>query len=134
MFMSLLIVTFVVAAATCFLVTTLFRKSVGAILSRIVSDELADAWRRYLTFAIYVVGISGGVRVWDLEKYITPRPEDAEVIVLNADRWTLEVYRTVIGTLQGLAWMLLIFFLFALIAYVIVRGRERGGGGSASAP
>jgi len=125
MFMSLLVVTFVVAAATCFLVTRLFRGSVSRILRRIVSEELASAWERYLTFAIYVVGISGGVRVWDLEKYITPRPEEAEAIVLNADRWTLEVYRTVIGTLQGLAWMLLIFFLFALIAYVIVRGRER---------
>jgi hypothetical protein len=125
MFVSLLIVTFVVAAATCLLVTLLFRKSVGAILGRIVTEELAAAWKKYLTFAIYVVGISGGVRVWDLEKYITPRAEEAQAVVLNADRWTLEVYRTVIGTLQGLAWMLLIFFLFALIAYVIVRGRER---------
>jgi hypothetical protein len=70
------------------------------------------------------VGISGGVRVWELEKFITPRPEEAEAIVLNAERWTLEVYRTIIGTLQSVAWMLLVFFVFALIAYVIVRGRE----------
>jgi len=34
------------------------------------------------------------------------------------------VYRTVIGTLQSAAWMLLLFFLFALIAYVIVKGLE----------
>jgi len=31
------------------------------------------------------------------------------------------VYRTVIGTASGVAWMLLVFFVFALIAYVIVR-------------
>ena len=31
------------------------------------------------------------------------------------------IYRTIIGTLQGIAWMLLIFFIFALIAFVIVR-------------
>jgi hypothetical protein len=45
-------------------------------------------------------------------------------IVLNAERWVLEVYRTGIGTLQSVAWMLLVFFVFALIAYVIVRGME----------
>jgi hypothetical protein len=28
------------------------------------------------------------------------------------------------GTLQGVAWMLLVFFIFALIAYVIVRAFE----------
>lgn len=123
MFMSLFVVTFVVAAAMCFLVTVLFRKSIGAILAQLVSQEIAGAWRRYLTFAIYVVGISGGVRVWGLERYIAPRPQEMGII-LNADRWTLEVYRTVIETLQVLAWMLLVFFLLALIAYVIVQARE----------
>jgi hypothetical protein len=128
-FISLLIVTFVVAAATSFLITRLFGKSVRRILSRIVTEELSSAWTRYLTFAIYVVGISGGVRVWDLEQYVTPHEIGAEVVLLNADRWTLEIYRTVIGTLQGVAWMLLIFFLFALVAYVVVRGRESKSGG-----
>lgn len=133
MFVSLLIITFVVAALTSFLITRLFGRSIARILGRIVTEELSSAWTRYLTFAIYVVGISGGVRIWDLEKYISPRGEDVEILVLNADRWTLEVYRTVIGTLQGVAWMLLIFFLFALIAYVVVRGREAKQGDGQSA-
>lgn len=124
MFIVLLLVTFVIAVAVSFLVVTLFRRSIAVILSRIVAEEISTAWGRYLTFAIYVVGVSGGVRVWDLEKYITARPREAEAIVLNAERWTFEVYRTVIGTLQSVAWMLLVFFVFALIAYVIVRGRE----------
>lgn len=36
----------------------------------------------------------------------------------------LEVYRTVIQTLQGVAWALLLFFVVALIAHAIVRRRE----------
>jgi len=124
MFTVLLAVTFAIALFVSFLVVTVFRKPIITILSRIVAEDISKSWGRYLTFAIYVVGISGGVRVWDLEKYITPRPEDAEAIVLNGQRWTLEVYRTVIGTLQSVAWMLLVFFVFALIAYVIVRAVE----------
>ncbi len=40
---------------------------------------------------------------------------------LSFDRWIFELYRAAIETLQGIAWMLLVFFAFALIAYVIVR-------------
>ena len=124
MFIVLLVITFIIAVIVSFLVVILFRKSIAMILSRIIDEKIRGAWQRYLTFAIYVVGVSGGVRVWDLEKYITPRPEEAEAIVLNPERWTLEVYRTIVGTLQSIAWMLLVFFVFTLIAYVIVRGLE----------
>lgn len=124
MFVWLLIVTLAVSAAVCFCVARVFDRPIGNILTRLVSAELADAWQRYLTFAIYVVGISGGVRIWALEQYVTPRSTEQGIIELNAARWVLEVYRTIIETLQGIAWMLLVFFIFALIAYVILRGFE----------
>ena len=124
MFITLLAVTFAISVGTAFAVSRLFDKPVSTILARIVAPELSSAWHRYITFAIYVVGVSGGVRVWALERYVTPRTNDAPPPELNGDRWVLEVYRTVIETLQSIAWMLLVFFVFALIAYVVVRGFE----------
>jgi len=124
MFITLLIVTFAIAVVVSFLVVYLFKKSVITILKRIVSEEITKAWWKYLSFAIYVVGISGGVRVWDLEKYITPHKDGNDALILTTERWTLEVYRTVIETAAGVAWLLLVFFIFALIAYVITRGME----------
>jgi hypothetical protein len=124
MFLTLLGVTFVIAVICSAIAAQLFDKSIRAILERVVAEELAHAWQRYVKFAIYVVGISGGVRIWDLEKYITPRTKDQAVVVLNSDRWFLEVYRTIIGTLQSVAWILLLFFAVALIAFVIVKTLE----------
>jgi hypothetical protein len=124
MFLILLLVTFLIALATSTFVAFLFNRPVQKILDRLVSEELGATWKRYILFAIYVVGISGGVRVWELERYITPRTRDEAPIILNSDRWVLEVYKTVVGTLQRVAWMLLVFFLFALLAYVVVRGFE----------
>ncbi len=124
MVVSLLLVTFLVAVVVSFGVAALFRNSLRTILNRILSPELSGAWNRYITFAIYVVGISGGVRIWEIEKYITPRVETEVPIVLNADRWLLEIYRTIIATLQSTAWMLLVVFAVTLIAVVIVRGQE----------
>lgn len=125
MFITLLIITFVIALAVSSIVVLIFAGPINAILARIISDQISRAWSKYLKFAIYVTGISSGVRIWELEKYITePRFEGSKIIKLNAERWVLELYRTIIGTLQGIAWMLLVFFVFALVAYVIVRAFE----------
>jgi hypothetical protein len=124
MFWSLLLVVLIEAFIICMIVNVLFKKPVSRIMQRLVADEIYTAWTKYITFAIYVVGISGGVRVWDLEKYINPSGKDNLILELTSDRWMLEVYHTVIATLQSIAWMMLVFFLFALIAYVIMRGFE----------
>jgi hypothetical protein len=50
--------------------------------------------------------------------------KDQPLPVLNADRWILELYHTAIGAAQAITWMLLVFFVFALIAYVLLRGAE----------
>jgi ABC-type transport system involved in multi-copper enzyme maturation permease subunit len=121
MFITLLAVTFLIALIVTFIVARVFQGSIGAILERIFGDKISTAWQRYVTFAIYVVGISGGVRIWDLEKYISPHGPGEPQLVLNRDRWVLEVYRTIIETLQSTAWLLLVFFLITLIAYSIVR-------------
>ncbi|MBI5060186.1 hypothetical protein HZB60_10450 [candidate division KSB1 bacterium] len=130
MFFTLLAVTFAASFITCVVVARVFRKSVNEILHRLVGEEIYKAWTRYLGFAIFVTGLSGGVRVWDFERYVFPQGENSTILELTAERWSLELYRTIIGTLQAVAWMLLVFFVFALIAYVIVKGRElkRGGG------
>jgi hypothetical protein len=119
-FVTLLAVTFLIAAAVTTIVGRVFQRSIVSILQRIFVADIAAAWHRYMSFAIYVVGISGGVRIWELEKYITPHGKDLPELVLNRDRWVLEVYRAVIQTLQSTAWLLLVFFLVAIVAYGIV--------------
>lgn len=123
MFVTLLIVVFIVSLIISSLTALLFSKPVNKILTRLVSEELAPTWKRYILYAVYVVGISGGTRVWEMEMYINP-DKDGRVLALNSERWFIEIYKTIIGSLQGVAWMLLVFFLFALIAYVLVKGFE----------
>ncbi len=139
MFFALLIVTLLVSLLVSFLVARAFHRPIITILERIVGPEIASAWAKYMTFAIYVVGISGGVRIYELERYL-PQPESftpdgqpmpSYQLTLTPERWVLEIYSTIISTLQALAWVLLLFFLFAMIAYVIIRiwgGRKAGGG------
>jgi hypothetical protein len=122
MFLTLLLVTFAISVLVSFLVVSLFHRPIDKILKRIIADEISDAWVKYIRFGLYVVGISSGVRINQLERYITRPPiVNAEIITLTAERWVLEVYRTVISVLQGLAAVLLVFFIVALMAFVAVR-------------
>lgn len=129
MFYYLIISTFVLALGVSLLVMWLFSSSINNILARIIHDPIHTAWAKYTKFAGMVVGTSSGVRIYDLEKYITPLHHMADnqtaiIIQLNQQRWFLEIYRTIIETLQGLAWMMLLFFMVSLVAYVIVRWSE----------
>jgi hypothetical protein len=135
-FLSLLFVTLLIAALVSGAAALAFNRPVTQILARIIADPISDAWRRYLHFAILVVGISAGVRIHELERYITANQwvKDSAVLQLTRDRWVLEVYRTIIGSLQGIAWLMLVFFVIALIAYVIVRIAELRRERTPSAP
>jgi ABC-type transport system involved in multi-copper enzyme maturation permease subunit len=118
MFLFLIFATFVVALIVSFAVMWLFTKPIDGVLRRIIADEISAAWSKYMKFAILVVGVSSGVQLHELERYISPTPGGPS---LSFNRWIFELYSAGIETLQGIAWMLLVFFVFALIAYVIVR-------------
>ena len=128
MFYYLIICTFLLALLVSFTVMKIFSSSINAILARIIHDPIHEAWAKYTKFAGMVVGTPSGIRIYDMEKYITPltyTENDKKIVIeLTQERWVLEIYRTIIETLQGLAWMMLVFFMVALIAYVIVRWSE----------
>ena len=130
MFFVLLLLTLGVALATSLLIVVLFRKPIRQILDRIIGEEIASGWHRFLLFAIFVVGVSSGVQIWKLEQYVHPEryaPREGGAVpplTLDGPSLGLEVYRTIIQTLQGVAWALLVFFVVALIAFAIIRRGE----------
>lgn len=117
MFYAVFFLSLLVSVITSILAVRFFNDAVSRILARIVGDELAIAWRKYMSFAMVVVGVSGGVRVNDLERFAPGRDE----VTLDGVRWTIQLYRTAIDTLSQIAWVLLLFFLCAMVAYVIMR-------------
>jgi len=123
-FLLLLIVTLLIAVSVSAIVIFFFRKPIDKIFSRIIGEDIAVAWRKFLMFALFVVGVSSGVNIWKLERFITPVETGVEKITLTAEYWGLEIYRTIIQTLGGMAWALLVFFVIALIAFVMVKRRE----------
>ena len=114
-FLLLLVVTLVIAVAVTLLVIFSFKKPIDSIFARIIGEEIS-------------VGVASGVNVWKLERFIAPETEGVARPELTAQFWGLEIYRTIIDTLGGLAWALLVFFIATLIAFVIVKRGEKKTG------
>ena len=123
-FILLLIITLLIAIGISALVISFFRKPIEKIFLRIIGEEIAIAWKKFLIFALFVVGVSSGVNIWKLERFVQPDTESFTRPVLTAEFWGLEIYRTIINTLGGMAWALLVFFVVALIAFAIVKKKE----------
>jgi len=126
MFYTLLFVTFILSTCVAGLTARIFTKPAEVILRRIIQDSIHTSWLTYLRFALYVVGISSGVRINQIEAYINPRDykNEGKILELTTERWVLEVYRTIVESLQGLAWVLLVFFIAALVMFMIIRVAE----------
>ena len=127
MFFVLLLLTLAVSLGTAALVVRFFRKPIGQILDRIIGESIADGWKQFLIFALYVVGVSNGVQLWKLEQYLRPEssvPAGGRALDLTPAAIALEVYRTIVLVLQGLAWALLLFFTISLVAFAILKLAE----------
>jgi len=124
MFVALFGASFVLALALSVAVAWVSREAIESVLRRFVADHVVRAaFSKYIRFAIVVVGISTGTRVRVLQEYISATSENkaAMAAALTQEFWVLEIYRTIVGTLEGMAWLLLLCFFLALIAPVIVR-------------
>ncbi|MEM7050166.1 MAG: hypothetical protein AAF604_10915 [Acidobacteriota bacterium] len=118
MFVWLLLATVAVSLGCSLVVSRVFDRPLRKIFDALVSESLAAAWHRYVKFAIYVIGVSGGVSIYHLQKFADGMGG------LTRDRWLLESLRAFQSSLESLAILLLVVFLVALVAFVILRGFE----------
>jgi len=124
MIITLLMVMLAIAIVVSLAVVCTFSAPVKGILKALIPGEIHAAWLRYVQFAAGVVGVTKGVNISLLERFVNPPlygGNPAGILKLTGERWALEAYRSVIGTLQGIACVLLAFFMAAFIAQVLVR-------------
>ena len=90
MFVLVLIANIAVAFVVSGIVALIFRRPIDRILDRLVGEEISEAWAKYLVFAIYVVGVSGGVRTWMFERHLPGMGKSgAEAVPLTANHLAL---------------------------------------------
>jgi len=124
MFVALFAASFVLALALSVTIAWLSGEVIDTVLRRFVADQVVrTGFEKYIRFAIVVVGVSGGTRVKPLQEYIAAADynKPALLAALTQEFWTLELYRTVMGALEGVAGLLLLCIFLALIAPAVLR-------------
>jgi hypothetical protein len=104
-----------------------FAAPIKTVARLIIKDDISLEWARYLRFFIIVVGVSAGTRIRVLEDYLAASPSIKETMraALTQEFWAVELYRTIIGTLEGVAWLLLLYAGIAFTVLMIVRKKGK---------
>jgi hypothetical protein len=123
MFLALFCVSLVLAFGISATVAWLSKDVIEGILHRFLAERIATAVSKYLRFAIVVAGISDGTRAGALRDYISAPNYSRDELTrqVTPEFWALELYRTALGSLEGILWLLLIFSLGAIVAIVLIR-------------
>jgi hypothetical protein len=124
MFITLLLVSLVLAAALALFVLRILRPSLRGILDRVVGVDAAEHWYRFAIFALYITSVGHGVYGYRLERYIQKLHKDDVISTLDLEAWVYEVYLVVERTLTSLACGAITVFIIALICLVVLRSFE----------
>lgn len=133
MFVLLFCASLLVAFGVAFLVAWGSRDPIENVLHHFVSANISAALAKYLQLAIILIGVTSGTRIRALQEYISAPDynKSAMTAKLTQEFWVMEFYRTVVGTLEGILWLI---FLFALTVFIVVffirksRTNEQGAG------
>lgn len=115
-----LLLNLLIALSISFLIIKIFDKSITGIIKRIIPEDINSGWILYIKLAIYLVGVSGGVNIFRLEETISGRSQT----LFSFSNFILELYKTIFDTLKSITWLLLLFFIISLIAYIMIKAAE----------
>jgi hypothetical protein len=114
MFLILLVFEVVASFVISWYVVRALGQSIEKILNRITSDETSRAWSKCVKCAIFVAGVSGGMRVTekDFQEFGMRTmdgsfPEfNARILMYMVSGLAWKICETVIGALRGIFWFL----------------------------
>jgi len=111
------------AIGISWLLAWLFRIPVKNLLQYLVEKDVAEAWTKYIFFVLLIVGVASGTRIRLLEEYLSAASWNQTAIQgqMTLAFWVLEMYRTLIGAVEGIAWMLVLLALIGGGAYFVIR-------------
>jgi hypothetical protein len=95
-------------------VVLIFSALIDGVLRRLITGEMAAAWTLFTKFALFVAALTGGLRLADMGALLSSAQTGAAQSSINSAKVLLEVFKAVLGTLNGAVWMLLLIFGAAL--------------------
>jgi len=123
MVLALFILSIALAFAVSYGVSKLCRDVAEVVLNRFFARNVSFLTAKYLQFIVVFVGVSCGTRIRLLEDYIgAPAWNRTDLAAqLTPEVWALALYHTAIQSLEGIAWLVLLFGLLFVTALMGIR-------------
>lgn len=117
MFYLFLLISLLTGVIITAITIKLFRNTIKSLLSKIIDVDIYEEWSKYITFVMYVIGLSSSFKINELNKYADNYFQQT----IQFDKLLLNFVGTSINVLQSLAWVLFLFYLAMLVVIVIFK-------------
>ena len=123
MFVLLFVASFVLSLGISAVVAWGSKEPIESILYHFFPVNASLALSKYLRLAIVLIGVSSGSRIHLLEEYLAASPANKIEMasLLTQEFWVLEFYRTAVGAIEGILWLLLLFSFCVFVIYFVMR-------------
>jgi hypothetical protein len=130
MFVVLFLASVLVSLAVSYFIAKASHYPIENALRHFFAPQLSAAFAKYLQLAFILVGVCAGARVRALQDYISAPDYNKPAILdqLTQEFWVMELYRTVIGALEGILWLIFLFALGVAVAVLIMRKSRPSAG------
>jgi len=112
-----LILAYVAMALVALAVTAAFSSSIDRMLYRLLPEEIAPHWARFIKFAVFVVSCGGGMPLRMPGAFV----DRDNTQVWNAGDGIMLIMGSASGALMSAAWILMVFFGATLAATIAIR-------------
>jgi len=118
MFYLLLFSSLITGILVTFITIKIFRGTIKSLIQKIIELDIYEEWLKYITFVMYIIGVSSTFKINELVKYSDSYFQQN---IFQVEKLVLNLVGTTINVLQSLAWILFLFYIALLVIIVIFK-------------
>ncbi len=118
MFYLLLFSSLITGILVTFITIKIFRGTIKSLIQIIIELDIYEEWLKYITFVMYIIGVSSTFKINELAKYSDSYFQQN---IFQVEKLVLNLVGTTINVLQSLAWILFLFYIALLVIIVIFK-------------
>ncbi|HOJ37927.1 MAG TPA: hypothetical protein PLI27_02305 [Ignavibacteriales bacterium] len=118
MFYLLLFSSLITGILVTFITIKIFRGTIKSLIQKIIELDIYEEWLKYITFVMYIIGVSSTFKINELAKYSDSYFQQN---IFQVEKLVLNLVGTTINVLQSLAWILFLFYIALLVIIVIFK-------------
>lgn len=113
-FFAIFSITLLLSICTSLLLIKVLSPVINSTINKMFVYEMQHVWRKYVQIALFIIGTSSGVNVYNLQKFFQETNKKFSIELLISESWE-SIRSCAISIILS---MLVLFFVYLIVSYL----------------